>query len=414
MKNFRLILLAIASFAALPAFAQTELKVQFAYPSHQAFHQAIANAFMATHPDIKITFRAPASDYEEGLQTVLRQSITKNLPDVFISGLQKISELSERKIAVPLDPFIESEPNFADLGYSDRLLALAKVDGTQYGMAYATSTPIVFFNTDLVKKAGGDPNNLPTDWDGLIKLANAISSLGGVDGMYYDVGDDDWMFQNLIFNEGGELLTPDGKDVAFDGPEGKAAITLFKRFFTEGKQKPIESRAARQQFVAGTLGIYFTSPSIISTFEKQIGDKFVMKTSTMPLANPQKAGLPTGGMAAVITTQNAEKQKAAWEYIKFATGPAGQTIVTKATGYMPANTKALEPEYLGEFLKTHPNWETSSRQIPIARQWAPWPGQNGVKIAGNILDSMTRIADGADALKTLDTMAAETRALLPK
>ncbi|ESY90467.1 ABC transporter substrate-binding protein [Mesorhizobium sp. LNHC229A00] len=414
MKLFSLISLALASLAASPALAQTELKVQFAYPSHQPFHQAIADEFMAKHPDIKITFRAPASDYEEALQTVLRQSITKDLPDIFISGLQKISELSARNIAVSMEPFIKAEPNFADLGYSDRLLALAKVDGTQYGIAYATSTPIVFFNTDLVKKAGGDPDKLPTDWDGLIKLAGAISSLGGVDGMYYDVGDDDWMFQNLIFNQGGELLTPDGKDVAFDGPEGKAAITLFKRFFTEGKQKAIESRAARQQFVAGTLGIYFTSPSIISTFEKQIGDKFVMKTSTMPLANPKKAGLPTGGMAAVITTQDSEKQKAAWEYIKFATGPAGQTIVTKATGYMPANTKALEPGYLGEFLKAHPNWETSSRQIPIARQWAAWPGQNGVKIASNILDSMTRIAGGADALQTLDSMAAETRALLPK
>ncbi|MBZ9994295.1 ABC transporter substrate-binding protein [Mesorhizobium sp. BH1-1-4] len=414
MKHFSWISLAFGSLVAFPALAQTELKVQFAYPSHQAFHQAIADEFMAKHPDVKITFRAPASDYEEALQTVIRQSITKDLPDVFVSGLQKVSELSERKIAVSLDPFIKAEPEFAGMGYSDRLLALGKVSGTQYGIAYATSTPIVFFNTDLVKRAGGDPNKLPTDWDSLIKLAGDISALGGVDGMYYDIDDDDWMFQNLIYNQGGELMAPDGKDIAFDGPEGKAAITLFKRFFTEGKQKAIESRAARQQFVAGTLGMYFTSPSIISTFEKQIGSKFVMKTSTMPLANPEKGRVPTAGMAAVITTQDPEKQKAAWEYIKFATGPVGQSIVTKATGYMPANTKALEPAYLGEFLKVHPNWETSSRQIPIARKLTAWPGQNGVKIAQNILDSLTRIAEGADALKTLDSMAAETRALLPK
>jgi multiple sugar transport system substrate-binding protein len=416
MKYVSLISLALTTqLIASPTVAQTELTVQYAYPSHQTFHQAIADEFTKKNPDVKITFRAPAPDYEEALQTVIRQSITKDLPDVFISGLQKIPDLASRKIAVDMTPFIKAEPDFANLGYSDRLLSLGKVGGTQYGLAYATSTPIVFFNTDLVEKAGGDPKNLPKDWDSLLKLSGAITALGGgVDGMYYDIGTDDWMFQNLIFNQGGELMTADQKDIAFDGPEGKAAVTLFKRFFTEGGQKAIESRAARQQFAAGTLGIYFTSPSIISTFEKQIGDKFVMKTSTMPLSNPAKAGVPTGGMAAVIITQNAAKQKAAWDYIKFATGPVGQTIVAKATGYMPANTKSLEPNYLGEFFKTNPNWETSSRQIPIARQWAAWPGQNGVKIARNLVDGLTRIAGGADPTQTLSSMASETRALLPK
>ncbi len=401
-------------FVAQPALAQTSLVVQYAYPSHQAFHKAVADAFTADHPGVTITFRAAAPDYDEALQTVLRQSMTKDLPDVFITGLQKIPDLVSRKIAVPLTSFAGGQ-DLAGLGYSDRLLSLGQVDNVQYGLAYATSTPIVFFNIDLVKAAGGDPGRLPTDWDGLISLAHSITSLGGgIDGMYYDVGTDDWMFQNLIFNQGGDLMSADGKDIAFDGAEGKAAMRLFKRFFTEGGQKAIEQRAARQQFAAGTLGIYFTSPSIISTFEKQIGGKFVMQTSTMPLANPQKAGVPTGGMAAVIITTDQEKQKAAWEYIKFASGPVGQTIVAKATGYMPANTKALEPGFLGDFFRQNPNWESSSRQIPIARKWAAWPGPNGVKIARNLVDNMTRIAGGADADEVLAAMARETRALLPK
>ncbi|MCJ9668999.1 MULTISPECIES: ABC transporter substrate-binding protein [unclassified Neorhizobium] len=410
-----LISLALAlPLTAQSALAQTELTVQYAYPSHQAFHRAVADAFTANHPGVMITFRAAAPDYDEALQTVLRQSITTDLPDVFISGLQKIPDLVSRKIAVPLTPFTAGQ-DLAGLGYSDRLLSLGQVNNVQYALAYATSTPIVFFNTDLVKAAGGDPGRLPTDWDGLIKLAHSITALGGgIDGMYYDVGTDDWMFQNLIFNQGGELMSADGKDIAFDGAQGKAAMRLFKRFFTEGGQKAIEQRAARQQFAAGTLGIYFTSPSIISTFEKQIGGKFVMRTSTMPLANPQRAGVPTGGMAAVIVTTDHEKQKAAWDYIKFASGPVGQTIVAKATGYMPANTRALEATYLGDFFKQNPNWETSSRQIPIARKWAAWPGQNGVKIARNLVDNMTRIAGGADAEETLAAMARETRALLPK
>ncbi len=414
MKYLSLLAFAAAApFGISSAIAQTELQVQYAYPSHQAFHEAVAAAFMAGHPDVKITFRAPAADYEESLQTVIRQAISKDLPDVVLSGLQKVPDLVERQIAVPMTDLLATESDLAAAGYSERLLSLGQVGDVQYGLAYATSTPIVFFNTDLVAKAGGDPNNLPTEWDGLIALAGAITALGGGnDGMYYDVGTDDWMFQNLIFNQGGELLTADGTDVAFDGDEGKAAVKLFKRFFDEGGQKAIEQRAARQQFVAGTLGIYFTSPSIIRTFEEQIGSKFVMKTSTMPLAKPGVSNLPTGGMAAVITTADPAKQKAAYDYIRFATGPEGQTIVAKATGYMPANTLALDRGYLGEFFAEHSNWETSSRQIAIARKWAPWPGPNGVEIARNIVDGLTRIAGGADAEATLAEMATEARELL--
>jgi multiple sugar transport system substrate-binding protein len=405
-------------YGPAPGAAQEkiELTLHHAWPAHARFHEAVAKAFMEKHPNIDIKFRAPSPDYEEAVQTAVRQSIAKQLPDIQFSGLQKLHDLTARKIIVPLEPFLEREGDLKSLGYTDRLLALGQVDGKQYGMAFATSTPIIFYNAELVRRAGGNPEQLPSDWDSLIKLGGAIDKLEEqVDGMYYELGVDDWTTQALFLNFGAALMTPDAKNVAFDGPAGKAAVELYKRFHVDGGQKPVEQRAARQQFAAGTLGMYIASPANIRAFEEQVGSRFPLRTAVLPLANKKDGGVPTGGMAAVIMATDPAKQNAAWEYIKFGTGPEGQAIVAKMTGYMPANMKALEPQYLGEFYKQNPNWETSARQIDVARPWFAWPGENGVKIGRVLLDGMTRIAQGtATPEKALDEMARDTRALLPK
>ena len=59
--------------------------------------------------------------------------------------------------AQPLDGMIAAEKDWAGKGYDGALLTLGQVKGKQYGMGFSLSTPIIYFNADLVKKAGGDP-----------------------------------------------------------------------------------------------------------------------------------------------------------------------------------------------------------------------------------------------------------------
>jgi multiple sugar transport system substrate-binding protein len=371
---------------------------------------------MEKFPDISVTFRTPSPDYEDAVQTIVRQSMANQLPDIEFAGLPKIRELASRGIAVPLDKLIASEPNFRNMGYSANVLSLGQVNGVQYAVPFAISTPVFFYNADLVKRAGGDPDHFPATWDGVIELGGKIDKLGdNIDGMYYEIGVDDWTTQALIFNFGGRMTSEDEKKVAFDSPAGKRAIELFGRFHSEGGQKPVTQRAARQQFLAGLLGMYAASPANVRGFEEGAAGKFQLRTATLPLADKTSGSVPTGGMGMVILTKDPERQKAAWQYLKFATGPEGQTIVVENTGYMPANTLALEPQYLGGFYKQNPNWETAAKQLPIARAWYAWPGTNSVKIGRVLADGMTAVAQGVVTPdKAVEQMATETQALLPK
>ncbi len=65
------------------------------------------------------------------------------------------------------------------------------------------------------------------------------------------------------------------------------------------------------------------------------------------------------------------RQRAAWEYVKFVTGPVGQTQMVKLTGYAcPRNEIAVkEPEMLCGFYERSPNHRTSIAQLPVLTEW---------------------------------------------
>jgi multiple sugar transport system substrate-binding protein len=380
---------ALAAAATLPAAAQqVTLDVLYCFPSFAKFHEPIANEFMKKHPDIKIQFRAPSPSYDDGHQVVLRSAMTRQLPDIFYSGFHLLPEmvrtLEKRNQITPLDAMLAAEgAEFRKANYPESLMSLATFDKKTYGIAFNASNPIVYFNADLVKKAGGDPNNFPKSFDDLIKLAAKINDpANGINGIAYDVHGwpDSWLFEAMISQAGGRLLNDDATDIAFDGPAGLNALKTFRRFVTEGGMQLIDWEQSRQQFGAGKVGILFTTPAHLTQVTGLVGTRFEFKTSTFPIADAAKGVIPTGGNAVVMLTQDAAKQKAAWEFIKFVTGPEAQKIVVEMTGYLPTNKRASGPDFLGPFYEKNPNYRTPILQIDRAGPWGAYPGGNTVRI----------------------------------
>jgi multiple sugar transport system substrate-binding protein len=392
-------------------------------PSHNAFHEAVAAAFMKKHPDITIKFRNALPSYDEQHQSMLRASMTNNLPDVYHSGYhllpEAVHQLQRRKQVIALDGYIAKEGQaWLNTNYEPAILNLGKVGGKVYGIGFNASTPVIFYNADLVKRAGGDPEKLPDNWSDLIALAGKIKALSGdVDGIAYDVHawPDDWLWRSLILQQGEQVMKDDGKTVAFDGGSGLKGLKLARSIVTEGKMVLRDYEQSRQQFAAGKLGIIFASPNSARGFSDLIGTRFKLMSAIYPVSNTEKGVVPTGGNAMMILAKDKAKQDAAWEYIKFATGAEGQTIAVLGSGYMPTNKAALAPEFLGKFYDENPNWYTSIKQISRAAPWGGYPGTNGVKIWRTQRDLIGRVMSGD--LSPEDGIAkitAETNALLPK
>lgn len=403
---------------AIPAHAETTLTIHYPMPGFfKDVMDTISKKFMEENPDVKITFANPSATYEEGIQTIMRQAGTSEMPDITFIGLNRLRMLNERNIPVDLTPLVAAEGDMAAQGFSDNILKLAQVKGKQVGLAFATSNPIMYYNADLVKAAGGNPDVPPKTWDEVIALGAKIKALGnGIEGIDFRWQGDDWMFSALLFGAGGQMLSDDESKVAFNGPEGQKAVEVLDRLVKEGGLPVFTAQAGEQAFYAGKVGIEFKTTGGLRNTIKNVGDKFDLRTAHIPLIDPVKGRLPTGGNAVVILTKDAEKQAAAWKFAKFAAGPYGASVVVPGTGYVPNNELAAKsPDYLGNFYKENPLFRAGLEQMPLMQPWYAFPGTNGVKVTQAIVENLSRIVEqSAKPTEALNDAAAEVESLLPR
>ncbi len=392
------------------------LTVDYAIPNLWAEVQdLIAAEFMARNPHITIELRAPAETYADGVQRLLREAVSDQLPDVAYLGLNRWRILEDRGLTVPLDPFIGDAAEFEAMGYTTALRSLGQYQGVQHAIAASASTLVIYVNPDLVAQAGGSVDDFPADFDGLIALAADIDALGDTtDGVW--VAAHDWRFQSMLGSYGGRPMNEDETDITFDSDAGIAAATLYSRFASEAGMETYDGDAARQAFAAGTLGIYIDSSSYLTRMVEGAGERFDVTVLPFLVAAEDDSTVyfPTGGSAIVMLTEDPAIQEAAWEYILFATGPDGARIVVENSGYAPTNAVVLEDEqYLGEFYAANENARRAHAQVAAySGPWYSYPGAEGVAVTDLIAAALVEVIDGADPAETIRQVADDVRGRL--
>lgn len=429
MKNLTKRVATLGAAAAMTALASftahaVELVVQYTQP--QIFDKVFAQIktdFEAQNPGITVKFRGPHKDYGAGLQALLREAVVGDMAHVDYVGLSHLPVVADRGIAVDLGELMKADGStFEKNGWTPSLQSLGKAGGKQIALPFAVSMSLVYYNADLVKKAGGDPNAMPRDWDGLLALGGKIRALGSdISGMYLPYSSawyGAWYYQGVLFGLGGEMMQPGKRTVDFaNDPIFAKAIGMYRRMADEGGFVPLADQAARQQFIAGRLGLFIDSISRLNNFVDSIGERFELRTSPHPIA--ANGRLPTGGNVAVITTAAAKDPAvlaAAWKWLKYSTGPHGTTQVIKKVGYTPVNVLALEdPTLLKGYFDNRPLHKTAVDQIPLIREWFQYPGQNSLKIDDAIGQHLEQVIDKSKTPDAaLASLTAEVNRLLPR
>ncbi len=402
------------------ATAQDErITIEFAYPYSHLFdvtYETILPKFQEQYPNIDVVMRATYESYEDATNTILREAVAGELPDVTMQGLNRQAILVEKGIARSLEPFIAEEADFSKDGYHKAMLNLGTFEGEVYGLPFSISLPVGYYNMEVMEKAGvTSADDLPKTWDEVIALCGTLREAGVDNPMFWGWNiTGNWFLQALMWSQ--DAATVSGNDFNLDSPEGLAALEQMNALFDGCEMQNIEWKAALASFAAGEIGMMFWSTSAVGAVERSMGD-FTLVTNEFPGMQPEgPMGLPAGGNAAMLvsTSDDPKELEAAWAWLTFITSGEGAADVARTTGYMPPNQAANEI-ILAEFYDENPAKATAVRQLPLLREWQAYPGDNGLAATQVIYDALEGIVTGEhdDMAVLQEELSEEVQELLP-
>ncbi len=209
--------------------------------------------------------------------------------------------------------------------------------GTQWGRPVAFSTKAFYWNKDLFKAAGLDPENPPKTFAEEIAAAKAIKEKTGIAGFGVVAKTfDNTMHQFLhwVYSNNGQVIDADG-NIVLDSKENLEALTALKDIsaYAEEGATSYEQNEVRQIFLDGKLGMIQASYGAAGLLTK--ANKFAWGVAPLPLGPSAKGPgtlLITDSLAVFKGTGVEEQAKDLAEYM---TNPENQVKYDAGTGLTP-------------------------------------------------------------------------------
>jgi multiple sugar transport system substrate-binding protein len=378
--------------------------------------QALIDAFEKAHPNITIKPQGVAvADVLTHLQT---DTAAGTPPDVAQIGWSKMAAAYQLLPIVP----VQDIPTKADwdttmAGFSKNLLSAVAVNGKVKAVPYTISIPVIFYNADLFKKAGLDPEKPPTTIDELKTDALAIKSKAGAEGAYFavvDSGKSDYLTQSVIASNGGREIGSDGMP-AFDSPAAASALGAMQDLTTSGAQPAITATSAVAAFSAGKLGMLVGSTAVSASLLKASTGKFELRTTGFPSFGSKPAAPTYSGAGLAVLAKDKTHQQAAWTFIKFLTSAEGFTIITSKIGYLPLRPAlATDPKYLQSFFASNKLLSPALKQLDNVSPYQSFAGKNASQAVVALQDDAVEpiVLRGANPASTLSSVATQVRGVL--
>lgn len=324
--------------------------------------------FMKENPDIKVN-AIYAGNYNDARIKALAALKSGKPAQLSVMFAIDIYELIEQDAIVAFDDVIENDADKAWLNsFYPTLMENGRTAGKTWGIPFQRSTIVMYYNKDLFKAAGLDPEAPPATWDELVaagkKLTKADGSQWGL--MIPSTGYPYWMFGALTMQNGQVLMNNAGNQTYFDKPAVVDALQFWQDLGTRHKIMPrgtIEWGTLRKNFLEGKTAIMWHSTGNLTTVKKKA--KFNFGVAMLP-ANKRR-GTPTGGGNFYIFKKTSpDERKAALKLIKFMTSPERSAEWSMKTGYMGISQAAYDTSKLKAYIKGFPYAAVARDQLKFA------------------------------------------------
>jgi multiple sugar transport system substrate-binding protein len=315
-------------------------------PASSRYEREVRAEWNRLHPDIRIAEEhIPGSDAY--VSKMLTAFVARTEPDIMALDASSAATFIENDTLQDLTPFVLADR--LDLTvYYPNVLNLARRGSHLYALPADFTPMMLYYNKRLFAQAGLPSPRDGWTWDEFRADCRRLTLWppGAPHPIQYGFEVQNWMpgWIPWIWQNGGDVLTPDGKHAAgaLDSPASAEAIRFFASLVQEHLAPSLSESQAQgaDPFQSGLTAMQ------ISGHWNLIGLK---ASETLKLTDVGVVGLPTGRKRVTVLyeagyaiTKHCDHAQAAWEYVKFLSGPFVQRKKAELGVGISANRSVAE------------------------------------------------------------------------
>ncbi len=376
-RNFLKATAATAALVAKPAIAQTITEISFYYPVAVGgpitkLIDAFAAEFEKENARIKVK-PIYAGTYQETIVKALTAHRSGNPPTSSVLLSTDMFTLIDEDAVRPIDDFISSDADKAWLqSFFPAFMLNSQVGGETWGAPFQRSTIVLYWNKDLFKQAGLDPERAPETWAEQIAFAQKLTkadAAGGASQWGIEVpssGFPYWLFQGFTTQAGAVLMNEAGNRTYFDRPEVVEALTYWADLSRKYKVHPpgiVEWGTTPKDFFEKKTAMMWTTTGNLTNVRNNA--TFAFGVAMLPAG--KRRGSPTGGGNFYISSKAAPaQQQAAFTFIRWLTAPERAAKWCLDTGYVAVRPDAFDTPALKNYVAEFPAAAVARDQLRYA------------------------------------------------
>jgi multiple sugar transport system substrate-binding protein len=307
--------------------------------------------------------------------------------------------------------------------------ATAKIYDNLVAVPWFADVRAIYYRTDIFQQAGVDPQQAFATLDSFVAALQKIDEADLGIAPFVHPGRNDWnVWQNATqwgWAYGGDILTADGTQAAFNSPEFVAGVTAFDQLFGKGltADNTLELNSAQTdaEFGQGRAASFMSGPWMISNFRNLEGSGYSQQVAdnvgiaAFP-AGPGGSYTFFGGSNLGIMTSCPEYD-AAWMFVKYLLSKESQIRYGNAIGMLPTTVEAqsdpafTEDPLFSVFIAAAPTGKSS----PNVPRWGAVENTLNTALQGlweDVAASGSTPIDPALVQQRLDEAAATVNSIL--
>ncbi|HEY1325287.1 MAG TPA: ABC transporter substrate-binding protein [Casimicrobiaceae bacterium] len=369
--------LAAAMFASL-ALAQAPVEVSFFYPVAVGgpitkIVDGYAADFEKENPGIKLR-PIYSGSYQESIAKALTAVKSGEPPVTSILLSTDMFTLIDEDAIVPFDDLIKTREDRDWLkSFYPAFMENSQTGGKTWGIPFQRSTVVLYYNKEMFKEAGLDPNKPPATWREMTEYAQKLTkrdASGKVTQWGVQIpssGFPYWLFQGLVIENGVNLMNQAGTQVYYDKPEVIQALQYWVDLVNKYKVHPpgiVEWGTTPKDFFERKVAMIWTTTGNLTNVKNNA--KFDFGVAMLPAS--KQRGSPTGGGNFYIFKKSTPQQReAAFKFIKWATSPERAAQWGIDTGYVAVRKDAWDTPTMKQYVAGFPAAAVARDQLPYAK-----------------------------------------------